>query len=67
MSQCQSRSVELADAETRQGTGANACGGTGRKGNKLCDRGFEISDAIHVKLLTEDALVKVQRCRNPHI
>ena len=57
MSQCQSRSVELADPETRQGAGSNACGGVGRKGIKLCDREFDHSDPVRVELLREDAIV----------
>ena len=55
MSQCQSRSVELADHETRQGTGINACGGTGHKGTKLCDRTFDHGDPVRVTLLVDDA------------
>ena len=57
MSQCQSRSIELADHDTRQGTGVNACGGTGHKGAKLCDRTFDHGDPVQVTLLT-DANVK---------
>ena len=58
MSQCQSRSIELADVETRQGTGTNACGGTGHKGTKLCDRNFDHGDSERVTLLVDDVLVK---------
>ena len=58
MSQCQSRSIELADVETRQGTGTNACGGTGHKGTKLCDRNFDHGDSERVTLLVDDVHVK---------
>ena len=58
MSQCQSRSAELADQDTRQGTGINACGGTGHKGIKLCDCTFDHGEPVRVTLLVDDANVK---------